>query len=166
MDEKNVTELHQTVVETNEKVTDIIRNHETAGSEVPNFHDRFADRLFEFGSSGRFIFLFVAIIVAWVIYNLAVPLIHSIDRPPFQLMCFILAAVAAIQAPIIMMSQHRQSDKTTKRIATDLKIDHEVLALHRSIVVLTEQQLQHVLENQILMIKLLEDLQQERQVHS
>jgi uncharacterized membrane protein len=73
-------------------------------------------------------------------------------------MTFLLAGIAAVQAPFIMMSQHRNGLKNSKKLAVNLKVEKEILALHQSITVSIEQQLQHVLENQTATIKILNDL--------
>lgn len=154
-----VEQLHQTVVEAADKVQSIIKNHENTEEDTLSFLEKFSDNMFDFGSSWRFIFVFAAIVIAWVVYNISVPYSYRLDKFPFLLLAFILTAVAAIQAPIIMMSQHRQNDKASKRIAQDLKVDNEILSLHRSIVILMEQQMQQLHENQLLTIRLLEELQ-------
>jgi uncharacterized membrane protein len=77
---------------------------------------------------------------------------------PFLLMTFLLADIAAILALFIMMSQHRNGFKNSKKLALNLKIEKEILTLHQSIKVLIEQRLQQVLENQITAIKLLNEL--------
>ena len=158
MQNLKVDQLHQTVIEATDKVQSIIANHQNSEEEELNFREKFSDEMFAFGSSWRFIFLFAAIVIGWVVYNISVPPSHSLDKFPFLILGFVLTAVAAIQAPIIMMSQHRQTDKVSKRIALDLKVDNEILSLHRSIVILMEQQMQQVHENQLLTIRLLEEL--------
>jgi uncharacterized membrane protein len=158
MQNVKVDQLHRTVVEAADKVQAIITNHENSGEEELTFQEKFSDNMFAFGSSWRFIFVFAAIVIGWIVYNVSVPPTHRLDKFPFLILGFILTAVAAIQAPIIMMSQHRQNDKASKRIALDLKVDNEILSLHRSIVILMEQQMQQVHENQLLTIRLLEEL--------
>ena len=73
-------------------------------------------------------------------------------------MTFLLAGIAVVQAPFIMMSQHRNGLKNSRKLALNLKVEKEILTLHQSITVLIEQQLQQVLENQITAIKLLNGL--------
>ena len=165
MPNKEVDKLHQTVIEAADKVQVIIKNHETADQEKPTAAEKFSDILFAFGSSGRFIFLYAAVVIGWVVYNVSVPPAYSLDMFPFRLMGFVLTAVAAIQAPIIMMSQHRQNHKMSARIAEDLKVDKEILALHRSILILMEEQLQQVHEKQKLTVGLLENMNAKSDLH-
>lgn len=158
MQNKKVDELHQAVIEAADKVQSIIKNHEVKEDIPLTFREKFSDSLFDFGSTSRFIFLFAAIVTGWVVYNISVPPANSLDVFPFRLLGFILTAVAAIQAPIIMMSQHRQTTKLSNRIAVDLKVDNQILSHHRSIIILMEEQMQELRQNQILAVEMLKEL--------
>jgi len=158
MPSEKVKILHQTVIEAIVKVKTIIRMRENSEEENPTFGERFADRMFKIVSSWITISAFASIIIIWVVYNVFVAAKYMFDPFPFLLMTFMLAGIAAIQAPVIMMSQHWQNQKNNKIIAQNLKVDNEILALHQTITVLMEQQLQQVHENQLITIKLLQGL--------
>jgi len=95
--------------------------------------ERVADRVAAFGGSWRFIFLFAGAIAAWVALN-AMLLPRPPDPYPFILLNLILSMVAALQAPVIMMSQNRQAANDRLTMAHDyevnLKAELEIMALH------------------------------------
>ena len=157
MRDENLNNLHQTVVDASDKVNLIIRNQENQEVERLTLGEELADKIFEIGSSWISIALFASIIIIWVSFNILVSPTYVFDRFPFYLMTFLLVGTAAIQAPIIMISQHRQNQKNCRRIAENLKIDNEILSHHRSIVILMEQQIQQVLANQMTTIRLLQE---------
>ncbi len=158
MSNEKAKQLHQTVVDAIIKVKLIIRNHQNADEEELTRGEKYAETIFRIASSWKTIFYFIGAIIIWAIYNISVPLNYRFDPFPFSFLTFFLAGFAAIQAPIIMISQHRQNQKTSNRLAENLKVDNEVLALHQSITVLMEQQMQQVLENQLTTIKLLQEI--------
>ena len=84
---------------------------------------RMADKIAEFGGSWRFIIIFFSFLLIWMIINLLVLTTKPFDPFPFILLNLILSCLAAIQAPIIMMSQNRQEQKDRIRSEHDYKID-------------------------------------------
>ena len=154
----NLNPLHQKVVDTILKVRNALTRSNSIEEDKTTFGERMSDRIFSVGSKWRTIVFFAMVLIVWMAYNLLVSPNYRFDPYPFPLMTFILAGIAAIQAPIIMISQHRQNEKHSKRIAAGLKIDNEVLALHQSITLLIEQQLQQVHENQQLTLSSLNEL--------
>ncbi|MFO1176733.1 MAG: DUF1003 domain-containing protein [Paracoccaceae bacterium] len=100
------------------------------------FGERVADKVAAFGGSWTFIFLFAGMIVAWVAANLWF-LTHPADPYPFVFLNLILSMVAAVQAPVIMMSQNRQAAKDREVAAHDyevnLKAELEIMSLHEKI---------------------------------
>ena len=103
------------------------------------FGERIADRVARFGGSWTFILIFFAILVVWVILNSYVLINYrdSFDPYPYILLNLFLSMLAAIQAPIILMSQNRQSVKDRLDAAHDyevnLKSELEILGLHEKI---------------------------------
>lgn len=87
------------------------------------FADRAADIIAEFGGSWRFIIAFVFFLTLWVITNTIVLLTRAFDPYPFLLLSTALNMVAALQAPIIMMSQNRQSQKDRLRADLDYRVN-------------------------------------------
>ena len=98
--------------------------------------DRVADQVAGFGGSWRFIFLFFGIILAWVALNVWL-MTEPADPYPFILLNLILSMVAALQAPVIMMSQNRQAAKDRVVAAHDyevnLKAELEIMSLHEKV---------------------------------
>jgi CRP/FNR family transcriptional regulator, cyclic AMP receptor protein len=84
--------------------------------------DRIADKIASFGGSWKFILSFLGFILLWVIINLGILIFRPFDAYPFQFLNLLLAMVASLQAPFIMLSQNRQSSKD--RLSS--KIDFEV----------------------------------------
>ena len=101
------------------------------------FGERLSDKIADFGGSWKFIIAFLSMIVVWIGINslaLATPLF---DPYPFILLNLVLSCIAAIQAPIIMMSQNRQEAKDRLRAKNDyninLKAEQEIRMLHQKI---------------------------------
>lgn len=85
--------------------------------------DRIADIAAEFGGSWWFILIFSVILVAWIIINSVILIKRPFDPYPFSLLNLVLSCLAAIQAPIIMMSQNRQEVKDRKRSENEYQIN-------------------------------------------
>ena len=109
------------------------------------FGDRLADRVAAFGGSWGFIILFGAVISGWVILNLWA-LANPLDPYPFIFLNLILSMIAAVQAPVIMMSQNRQAEKDREAAGHDyevnLKAELEILSLHEKLDDLRQRQLE------------------------
>ncbi len=86
------------------------------------FGDKVADKLSEIAGSWTFIIIFCAFLVIWIIIN-GILLVNAIDPYPFILLNLMLSCLASLQAPIIMMSQNRQSKKDTIRNKNDYRTD-------------------------------------------
>jgi uncharacterized membrane protein len=136
------------------------------------FGQRLADRVAAFGGSWTFILLFGAILLAWVVLNSWVLTRRGevFDPYPYILLNLVLSMLAALQAPIIMMSQNRQAAKDRLDAAHDyevnLKAELEIGALHDKLDHLREQQWTELVGMQQEQIRLLTQLLQERAVSS
>ena len=84
--------------------------------------DRAADLIAEFGGSWKFIGVSIALIVFWIIFN-SIILIRGFDPAPYQMLNLVLAVIAGMQAPIIMMSQNRQGEKDRLRADLDYQVN-------------------------------------------
>jgi uncharacterized membrane protein len=84
--------------------------------------DRAADMIAEFGGSWKFIGVSVALIVFWIVFNSYV-LFAGFDPKPYQMLNLVLAVIAGMQAPIIMMSQNRQGEKDRLRADLDYSVN-------------------------------------------
>lgn len=87
---------------------------ETLGQKI-------ADKIANLGGSWTFIIIFIILLISWMIYNILAK--DSLDPYPFILLNLILSCIAAIQAPIIMMSQNRQEQKDRQRNENDYKVN-------------------------------------------
>lgn len=107
-----------------------------------------ADGIAKFAGSWTFIFVFVFVIVAWMLLNIIALAAKAFDPYPFILLNLLLSCVAAIQAPLIMMSQNRQEEKDRQRAENDyivnLKSEIIVEDLHKK--------LDEIIENQQLIL--------------
>jgi uncharacterized membrane protein len=124
--------------------------------------DRLSDRIAEFGGSWTFIITFFSFIIVWMIVNIFIITTRPFDPYPFILLNLILSCLAAIQAPIIMMSQNRQEAKDRMRSEHDYKInlkaELEIRLLHEKVDHLLLQQNQRLMEIQQLQIDLMDDI--------
>jgi uncharacterized membrane protein len=116
------------------------------------FGQKIADKVASFGGSWTFIIAFVSFLVLWICVNAFILLNKAYDPYPFILLNLILSCVAALQAPVIMMSQNRQEEIDRKRAKNDyminLKSELEIRMLHEKIDHLILHQEQSLLEIQ------------------
>jgi uncharacterized membrane protein len=126
---------------------------------------RYADRIAAFGGSWTFIIVFFTFILVWMTINVVFLATRPFDPYPFILLNLILSCLAAIQAPIIMMSQNRQEQKDRQRGEHDYKInlkaELEIKLLSEKIDHLLVHQNRKLLEIQELQTDYLEDLMKE-----
>jgi uncharacterized membrane protein len=127
-----------------------------------------ADTVASFGGSWTFIGIFGGIMVTWVILNSFILIRYgsSFDPYPYILLNLFLSMLAAIQAPIIMMSQNRQAFKDRLSAEHDyevnLKAELEIMGLHEKVDMLREEQWRELLAIQEEQVKLLQQLLAER----
>lgn len=123
---------------------------------------RIADKVATFGGSWTFIIAFGTFIFLWISLNVVVYLNKGFDPYPFILLNLILSCIAAIQAPVIMMSQNRQEEKDRDRSKKDyminLKSELEIRILHEKIDHLIIHQQQELLEIQQMQIEMMNDI--------
>ena len=121
-----------------------------------------SDKVAQFGGSWKFIIIFAIILTVWIFYNSIAPSGLNFDPYPFILMNLILSTIAALQAPIIMMSQNRQEEKDRMRSENDylinLKAEMEIRSLHQKVDLLLEEQIKTLFDSQAKQFDLLEDM--------
>lgn len=131
-----------------------------------SFGERLSDKLAEFGGSWGFISLFALSLFIWILINASNFLAPPFDPYPFILLNLILSCLAAIQAPIIMMSQNRQEAKDRLRAENDyrvnLKAELEIQHLGLKLDNLITHQWNRLLEIQRLQMELLSDLENKK----
>jgi uncharacterized membrane protein len=123
--------------------------------------ERVADRLAEFGGSWAFITLFLVLIAIWIALNSIFLVKHRFDPYPFIFLNLLLSCIAAIQAPIIMMSQNRQAARDQQKALQDyqvnLKAELEIRELHNKIDKLLIYHWQRLLEIQKIQTELINE---------
>lgn len=127
------------------------------------FGERLADKVAAFGGSWTFLILFGAVLAIWIGINATIVALRF-DPYPFILLNLVLSCIAAVQAPVIMMSQNRQEAKDRLRAQHDyrvnLRAELEVRELHDKMDHLLYRQMQRMLELQRLQVELLSELSQ------
>lgn len=138
-----------------EKITKQSEQHLTAGQRV-------SDKVAKFGGSWKFIIIFSVVLVLWIAVNAFLPAGKRFDPFPFILMNLILSCVAALQAPVIMMSQNRQQEKDREQSVNDyminLKAEIEIRTLHQKMDLLIQEQFKKLIESQAEQIRLLQQI--------
>ena len=126
------------------------------------FGQKVADKVAEFGGSWTFIISFAVFLTLWIIANVVFLANKGFDPYPFILLNLILSCIAALQAPVIMMSQNRQEEKDRERAKNDyminLKSELEIRMLHEKIDHLILHQEQSLLEIQKVQIDMMNDI--------
>jgi uncharacterized membrane protein len=122
-----------------------------------------SDKVARFGGSWSFIILFSVIIFIWIVFNSFAAAQNKFDPFPFILMNLVLSTIAALQAPVIMMSQNRQEEKDRKRNENDymvnLKTELQVRSLHQKIDLMQKQQMKVLYETQAKQLELLDKIE-------
>ncbi len=140
----------------------ILNNLANPPQEEISRGQRLADKVASFGGSWTFIVSFFIILTAWIIYNTMAPRGDNFDPYPFILMNLVLSCIAALQAPVIMMSQNRQEEKDRKRSENDylinLKAELELRSLHQKMDLLLQDEVCSISEMQEKQFKLLTDM--------
>jgi uncharacterized membrane protein len=162
-DEKGeLTSLERSVLES-------LASHETLSQDVEaqfqkklSLGERLADQIADFGGSWSFISLFAGVIVVWMLINTFVLLSRPFDPYPFILLNLVLSCLAAVQAPIIMMSQNRQEARDRLRSENDyrvnLKAELEIRHLHEKLDHLLQHQWERLMEIQQIQIELMNEI--------
>ncbi len=158
----DLTAIEAEVIKSLKEGEVLARDVESAFQERRSFGERVADRMAEFGGSWKFISVFLAVLAGWIFVNSVYLLGRHFDPYPFILLNLILSCLAAIQAPVIMMSQNRQEAKDRLRSQHDyqvnLKAEIEIRNLHEKIDHLIFKQWQRLLEIQEIQTELMEEL--------
>lgn len=142
----------------------IIENLLNPPKEVLSPGQKISDKVARFGGSWGFIITFFIILVIWIIWNVISLQKLIYDPYPFILLNLILSCIAALQAPIIMMSQNRQEEKDRKRSENDylinLKAELEIKALNQKVDLLLEEQIKVLFETQAQQLEILKAIEQ------
>src|SRR5438874_4541033 len=157
-----------------DEVIESLREHEILASNIAEqfetkltFGERLSDRIASFGGSWKFIISFGVVIVFWIAINVVLLATRAFDPFPFILLNLILSCLAALQAPVIMMSQNRVEARDRLRAENDykvnLKAELEIRHLHEKIDHLLRRQYNRLFEIQQIQIELLEEIGRKRE---
>ncbi len=155
------------------EVLESLRNHQTVSANLDeepeenrSFGERLADRIASFGGSWAFILCFMGFMTLWIAANSLVLFWRPVDPYPFILLNLLLSCLAALQAPVIMMSQNRQEAKDRRRARNDyqvnLKAELEIRHLHEKVDHLLSHQWERLVEIQEVQVDLLNELRRAR----
>ena len=161
-----LTALDQEVVES-------LAEHEILSSDIEKqfvkkltFGERLSDRIAEFGGSWKFLISFGAVLIIWIAINGVILATRAFDPYPFILLNLILSCLAAVQAPVIMMSQNRAEARDRLRAENDykvnLKAELEIRHLHEKIDHLLRRQYNRLFEIQQIQVELLEEISRQK----
>lgn len=136
LDYKDIPQRERRVIERVAKRLAVSRDPSELHLEGLTFGTKLADAVAEIGGSWSFVIFFSLLLVAWMVFNSSL-ISEPFDPFPFILLNLFLSAVAALQAPIIMMSQNRQAAKdrlqATHDYEVNLKAEIEIMALHEKL---------------------------------
>jgi|SRR5215831_8380153 len=159
---EHLKKLNEIVMKSVEQENLLLQNIDGPSKEKLRFAQRLADKVAKFGGSWNFILTFAGILVVWIIINLNLPASARFDPYPFILLNLVLSCIAALQAPVIMMSQNRQEEKDRQRNENDylvnLKAEIEIRTLHQKMDLLIQEQFKKLMEAQAEQIKLLQNI--------
>ncbi|WP_321437033.1 DUF1003 domain-containing protein [uncultured Bacteroides sp.] len=157
-----LTELDKTVIESLKDRTTLTDKLKVEEKQRLTFGQRVADHVASFGGSWTFIISFGVFLFLWISLNVFWLVNKGFDPYPFILLNLILSTIAALQAPVIMMSQNRQEEKDRERSKKDymvnLKSELEIRMLHEKIDHLIINEQQEVLEIHKVQIEMLNDI--------
>jgi uncharacterized membrane protein len=156
-----------------QEVIESLQQHEILSNDLSKqferkltFGERLSDHIAEFGGSWKFLITFGAVLVVWIAINGVLIVAHAFDPYPFILLNLILSCLAAVQAPVIMMSQNRAEARDRLRAENDYKInlkaELEIRHLHEKIDHLLRRQYNRLFEIQQIQIELLEEIGHKR----
>ena len=157
-----LSELERQVVASLAREETVARNIEAAWAGKRTFGERVSDFVADFGGSWNFIISFFAVLLLWIGFNAWATTRAVFDPYPFILLNLVLSCLAAVQAPIIMMSQKRQEAKDRLRSENDyrvnLKAEFEIRHLHEKLDHLINRQWERLAEIQQIQLEIMEDL--------
>jgi uncharacterized membrane protein len=159
-----LSELDRQVVESMAREETVARDIEAAWGDRRTVGEKLADLVADFGGSWTFISIFFVVLMLWIAFNVWAVTRAVFDPYPFILLNLVLSCLAAIQAPIIMMSQKRQEAKDRLRSENDyrvnLKAELEIRHLHEKMDHLINRQWERLAEIQQIQLEIMQDLGQ------
>jgi uncharacterized membrane protein len=161
-DKGQLSTLEEQVVESMKDQDLITKNLNLEYEQQLTTGQRMADKIADFGGSWPFIGIFGVVLILWMLLNSILLITKPFDPYPFIFLNLILSCLAAIQAPIIMMSQNRQEERDRIQAEHDyqinLKAELEIRHLHEKLDHLLMNQWQRLLEIQEIQMELMEEI--------
>jgi len=163
-EKEQLTKLQKIVQKSIEDENLIVENLLHPPIETMTVGQKVSDKVARFGGSWSFIITFMVILIVWIAFNATLPKVDQFDPFPFILMNLILSCIAALQAPIIMMSQNRQEEKDRKQNVNDyminMKAEMEIKALHQKIDLLLEDEIRVLFDSQAKQLEMLKRIEE------
>lgn len=160
---EQINKLREIVKKSIEDENQIVNNLLHPSREILTKGQKVSDKIARFGGSWAFIISFLLMLIAWIFFNVLASKEHRFDPFPFILMNLVLSCLAALQAPIIMMSQNRQEEKDRKRSENDylvnLKAELQIRALNQKIDLLLDEQIKILFESQAQQLEILKNIE-------
>jgi uncharacterized membrane protein len=157
-----LTQLEQEVLESLQKHETLSANADEEFDATLTMGQRLADRVADFGGSWTFIIFFAVVMFAWVLLNSFALAARPFDPYPYILLNLCLSCLAAIQAPVILMSQNRQEARDRLRAVRDyqvnLKAELEIRHLHQKLDHLLTNQWERLVEIQEIQMELINEI--------
>ena len=157
-----LSDLEKQVLESLAREETVSENVEEEYEDERTFGERAADVVADFGGSWNFIGAFAFVLIAWMAFNVWAATNAAFDPYPFILLNLVLSCLAAVQAPIIMMSQKRQEAKDRLRSENDykvnLKAELEIRHLHDKVDHIITRQWERLAEIQQIQLEIMQDL--------
>lgn len=161
-DSEQLSKLQKSFSKSVHKLQSLTKTVEETDFSDLTFGQRVADKVATFGGSWTFIISFSVFIAIWILINAWVLATKPFDPYPFILLNLMLSCLAALQAPVIMMSQNRQEEKDRERAKKDflinLKSELEIRLLHEKVDHLIMHQQQDLLEIQKIQVEMMDSI--------
>lgn len=158
----HLEKLHAIVKETLIAEELIIQNLLNPPVDILTQGQKLSDKVARFGGSWKFIIYFGVVLTLWITFNVFAIGHYKFDPYPFILMNLILSCIAALQAPIIMMSQNRQEEKDRLRSENDylinLKAEMQIRSMNQKIDLIMEEQIKTLFDTQEKQFMLLTEI--------
>jgi uncharacterized membrane protein len=158
----SLSDLEKEVLETISQYEILSSNLNEEYGQKLTFGERVSDRIAAFGGSWSFLGIYVGVLALWIILNSAIFLFVPFDPYPFIFLNLVLSGLAAMQAPVILMSQNRQDARDRLRAEHDFKVnlkaELEIRNLHEKIDQILNNQWQRLMDWQEMQGELLQEL--------
>ena len=166
-DEKGeLSTLEREVIESLKEQEILSRNPDEELRSCLTFGQRLSDRISAFGGSWKFLLSFASVLVLWVVVNSVVLAARPFDPYPYIFLNLILSTLAAIQAPVIMMSQIRQEARDRLHVRNDyqvnLKAELEIRHLHQKVDHLLSHQWERMVRIQEMQLELINEVRRRK----